>query len=182
MARALHKLEVMDAAMGTCDCQMLADDGRRWGSLCCQHGSALCGGQKREPESTGTPRGLCASPSTWGQGISCLALAQGHRDSSAFVSYFGKWAPGANQPQKAPLCTAPSPRPWGREWPEPASSQLAGPATRNGGAGSGTGTSQTCTGRGAGWMGLFWAGDSTKRKECYQVVEGQAPRQQMLPS
>lgn len=72
MVRALRKLEVMDAATGTCDCQTLADDGRRRGSLCRQHGSALCGGQKREPESTGTHRVSCASPTTWGQGSAAL--------------------------------------------------------------------------------------------------------------
>lgn len=151
MARALRKLEVTDAATGTCDCQTLADDGRRRGSLCCQHGSALCGGQKREPESTGTHRVSCASPTTWGQGISCLALAQTDTETAVLLCLIlASGHQGPALPQKAPLCAAPSPRPWGSEWPEPARGRLAGPATRNGGARSGTGTSQTCTGGGAG--------------------------------
>lgn len=34
---------------------------------------------------------------------------QTHRDSSAFVPYFGKWAPGANAASESPSVSSPQP-------------------------------------------------------------------------
>lgn len=177
MVGALHKLEVMDAAMGTCDCQTHADDGRRRGRLCCQHSSVLFRGQKRKPKNS-THRVSCDPLAPRDRESAALPWSDRHRDSSAFVPYFGKWVPGASPASESPsyeqplacvpgavsgqsLPVAGIPGMGGWEWHRD-QSNLHG---------------QRC------WVnGAFLSWDNAKRKECYQVVEGQAPIQQMLPS
>lgn len=148
MVRALGKLAVTGAAMGTCDCQTCADDGRRRGSLCCQHSSASAEGRRWYPSGTGTDRVSCA-PLAPGDGESA-ALTD--RDTDTAVLLCLVLASGRHEPtllEKAPLWAAPSPCPWGSEWLEPASGPACWPSHQKWGAGSGTGTSQTCTGGGA---------------------------------
>lgn len=53
-------------------------------------------------------QGLVCTASTWAWGISCLDR-QRHRHSSAFVPYFGKWAPGANPASESPSVSSPQP-------------------------------------------------------------------------
>lgn len=134
-------------------------------------------GQKGAPKNSGTHRVSCAllAPGQWG--ISCLDR-QRHRHSSAFVPYFGKWAPGANPASESPSVSSPQPVSLG-QW-------VAGACQQPGALAQPPGMGELGAAQGpvkpAAWMGLFWAGDSAKRKECYQVVEGQAPKQQMVPS
>lgn len=127
----------MDAAMGTCDCQMCADDGRRRGSLCCQHSSASVEGRRGYPK-TQALTGSRVHPLAPGDRESAALLwpRQRHRDSNAFVPYFGKWAPEASSASESPSVSSPQPIPWGSEWPEPASSQKWGSR-------GGTGVGQT---------------------------------------
>lgn len=107
--------------------------------------------------------------STYGQGISCLALAwQTHRDSRAFVPYFGKWAPGASPASESPSVSSPQPMSLG-QWVARACLWLA---YQEWGAGSSTDTSPTCTGGGAGWMGLFWAGTMLKGRSVTRWSRG----------
>lgn len=151
MARALRNLEVMDAATGHATVRRLLTMEGGEGAYAASTALPSAEGRRGNPKAqalTGSrvhplPPGdrdqlPCSGPNrdTETAVLLCLILASGHQ--------------GPALPQKAPLCAAPSPCPWGSEWPEPASGWLAGPATRNGGAGSGTGTSQTCTGGGAG--------------------------------
>lgn len=53
MVRALRKPEVMDAAVGTCDCQPLAAAERGSGNVFCQHRSSLGRGEERGPDGAG---------------------------------------------------------------------------------------------------------------------------------
>lgn len=117
MVRALRKLEVMDAATGTCDCQTLADDGRRRGSL-------MEGGEGAYAASTALPsaegrRGNPKAQALTGSRVHPLPPGDRdqlpcsgpnrHRDSGAFVSYFGKWAPGASPASESPSVCSPQP-------------------------------------------------------------------------
>lgn len=186
MVRALRKPEVMDAVMGMRDCQTLAAGERRRGSLFCQHSSSLGGGKERGHEGRGTRGLLCAPASTQKQETSCFASAQTDWQPCFCVFWWQVWkAWGQTLPQNTPLWASPAHVPRAVSCQ---SSLVAGRlAPLPGSAGQeevacGTGTRHSCSDGGAGWMGLFCAGDSAKRKECYQVVEGQAPKQQMPSS
>lgn len=170
----------MGAAMGTCDCQtvlmMEGGEGAHAASTALPLRGAEGGTQKhRHSQSL-----VCTASLGMGNQLPWQTDTQ---TQQCFCALF--WQVGArSQPcLRKPLCEQPPARvPGAVSGQRLPAARHAGPATRNGGAGSGTGTGQTCTGGGAAWMGLFWAGDSAKRKECYQVVEGQAPKQQMVPS
>lgn len=97
----------MGAAMGTCDCQtvltMEGGEGAHAASTALPLRGAEGGTQKHRHS-----QGLVCTASTWGWGISCLDR-QTHRHSSAFVPYFGKWAPGASPASESPSMSSPQP-------------------------------------------------------------------------
>lgn len=85
MVRALREREVMDAAMGTCDCQTLAAGEGKRGSSRCQHGSSLGGGKGRGPEGAGTRGVQPALPGTQERGTSRFALVQTDRETAVLL-------------------------------------------------------------------------------------------------
>lgn len=135
-------------------------------------------GRKENPETALTGSRVTRQHLGTGREAAALLWSDRHRDSSAFVPYFGKWAPGASPASESPSCEQPPAR-----VPGAVSGQSLPVAGIPGMGGWEWHKDQSNLHGWRCWVnGAFLSWDNAKRKECYQVVEGQAPTQQMLPS